>query len=307
MRVSRYESASSKGKGYVGEINNGIYTLDGTKKNLITYSNKISTSRTELATIKNDFGNLKNLDAEVLVNPIVIRNTPTYVPQVPEGFVEEFKGGTESEQAKQIVKGVNLISLQTVFPTILLLITFFLSLLISTFICLSEINSPAYKRINLIKGIFFPALLSVYISSIIIVMLPLFCILLLGNFLFNLAIFPNIFCVGIVLFFLSSIFIVTGMALAYLIKRESTTMLVTAFILVFLIFFSGFLLPTERMREISGVFADNFPGKIALSAFNKVVFYNHGVPIIAHELNVLLAWLIGVIAAAILVKKLRKA
>jgi len=299
-KIRLYELASSAGKQQLTTIDSGITKLNEIKNELQSYRNKISNAETEIINIQSEFDSIKKLDPESLVNPIVLRNKPTYVPEVSKQQLAAFTG---PNQAKNIVKGVSLISLQTIFPTILFLIALFLSLLISSFICLAEINSPVSQRIKLVKRIFLHQLLSVYISTLIIMIVPLFSVILLGDFLFKIAILANIKIVLVVLFLVSSIFIFLGMSLAYLIKKESITLLVTAFILVFLIFFSGFLLPIERMSNVASVLAANFPAKMGLAAFNKVVFYNQGFEAISHNIFVLSAWFLSLMIITLIIKK----
>ena len=294
-KILAYESATSRGKEYINEIGSGISRLQGIKNDLIFYKSELEDADDEISGIQKDFKQIDVMDPETLVSPIVVRNMPVYIPSVKINLTE-----------KDIIKGFNLISLQTIFPTILLLISLFLSLLISNFICITDINSDANQRVRMIKGIFFPEMLSIYFSSLIIMVLPIFCVLLLGNYLFRIEIFANFGTTALILFLLSSIFILLGMGLAYLIKKESITLLVTTFILVFLIFISGFLLPIERMSWFASYFARIFPTKIALSAFGKAVFYSQPTSLIINDILSLLGWFIGFAAAVSIIKRIRR-
>jgi hypothetical protein len=178
-------------------------------------------------------------------------------------------------------------------------------LLISSFLSLAEINSTAHERIMLIRGIFWHEFFAIYLSSLIIISIPILCVLALGQYLFLIDILNNIGVVILLLFLLASIFILLGTALAYLIKKESITLLLCAFILVFLIFFSGFILPIERMSPISGAVASNMPGKITLSAFNEAVFYSQPLGALASAIHALLLWLAIMILITLTVKKVK--
>ena len=186
-----------------------------------------------------------------------------------------------------------------------MLITLFLSLLISSFITLGEINSPASVRVKLVCGVFLAQFISVFVSSMLVICVPIICILWLGNSLFMIPIFLNLAPAATILLLLSGVIVLVGMLLAYVIKKESITLLVSSFFLVFLLFFSGMLLPVERMSSLPGTIASYFPGRIALAALFKTIFYGQGMAAISMELQYLLAWLLGLTIIALAVKKLK--
>lgn len=299
-KIAGYKTKSAQGRVYVRNIESGIQDLQTTRGQLVQYKWDISNLNNEIVVIQTDFSALEGVSAEELVNPIVLRNYPNYIP---EGSLDEIV--PSKDMARQVTRGFNLITLQTIFPKMLILIALFLSLLISSFICVNEINSPAKKRINIIRRIFFPEFIAVYASSLIIVSLPLFCVIFLGNYLFKLNILGNGYSY-LILFLLSSVFILIGLNLSYLIKKESTTILVSTFMLVLLLFFSGFVLPIERMSTISYLIAQVFPGNLALAAFNQAVFYGMGMESFGGIIFLLFFWVLVLAAAAVAVKKIRK-
>ncbi len=292
QRIDSYETMSRKGRQHMNEIDDSIVKLNQVKQELIDYKIQLREVQKELDEIQSRFRDYKNFDVETLINPIVINNRPV--------FVSYFN------QDEKVAESFNLMSLQTIFPMILLLIVLFISLLISSFMCLKDINSSANKRIRLIKGVFFPEIFSVYFSSFVVIFVPLFCVLALGDFIFKIPIFYNSDKIFVLIFLLTSCFILMGMIFAYLIKKESITLLISTFMLVFLIFFSGFLLPIERMSYFSAVLASNFPGKIALTAFSKVVFYNAGFVHIGYDLLSLGIWVWCLFVLVVLVKKWKR-
>ena len=298
-RVSRYETASSKGKSYMNNIDGEIMQLRDIKSQLGQHKASLQKSKSDIDTVQGNFNGIGTLDAELLINPIVLYNTPTYIPQTSQ------VSKSEVVTANDVIKGINLLSLQTIFPTMLFLIVLFLSLLVSNFIALSDINSPASQRIRLIRHISIYNMVSTYISSLIIVTIPMFCVLLMGSAIFQLPIFANFFNVFIILFMVASIFIMLGSLLAHMIRKESITLLATTFLLIFFIFLSGFILPTEKMSSVVGAASNAFPGKIGLNAFDKIVFYNLGTSSIVPELTLLTIWFIVMTVAVMIVRRIR--
>ncbi len=283
-RIYQYEQANDQGYQYTSQIDFKVQELENVKNELVNYKTKITLLQNRLDNIRNDMRGVERLDPEVLVNPVIIKNQPIY------------EGDFRSR---------NLVILQTVFPTLLLLVVLFLSLLISSFITLRNVNSSASKRVLLVKGIFVHDFLAGYISSLFITSIPIICVLLLGKYIFKIELFNNFGLIFLILFLLSSIFLMLGIIIANIIKKESIALLLTTFILIILIFFSGLLLPIEKMSNTAALFAINFPGKITIDALNQVIFYEQGLNTIGSSLVSLLIWLSGLTIIALAVKKVR--
>ncbi len=304
-RLSEYQQASDMGRDYADEIQDGVEDLEDTKDELYNYQLRVNEVNNEINQVEDEFNDIRGLNPDLLVNPVIISNIPVYVPSLKKS--NPFESPNSSENAiDDAIKGLNLISLQTLFPTVLFLISLFLSLLVSSFICLRQINSTANTRLKLVKNIFFPSFISTFLSAHIIMFIPLLLVLLLGQSLFQLSIFSNLGFIIMLMFLLTSIYIFFGMAFAYLIKKQSITLLVITFILVFLIFFSGFLLPIERMSPWANAIAKYFPGNLVLNAFNKVVFYSQSFSVVNIEIQNLIVWFIVFAGIALLIKKLKK-
>jgi ABC-type multidrug transport system permease subunit len=300
-RISSYQAASARGRGYVFEIDNSVNTLRGTKTDLQSYKVRVASTRNELSGIKQEFRELEGLDAETLVNPVVVVTTPTYIPQVSEELQEEF-----AQDVQAAAKGVSLISLQTIFPTVLILITLFLSLLIGSFVALGEINSAAHQRIRLVDHTFFPEFFASFISSLIIVFVPIFTVLLIGDGVFHLGVFEHIFTVTATITLVMAIFVLLGFLLAYIIRKESMALMTSTFILVLFIFLSGFLLPVERMSPISYIFATMSPGSLAVDMFKQSVFYDSGFDGITLQFMMLIGQFILLMAITLVAKYWRE-
>lgn len=301
--VRSTKNSASSVSNYVSSIELEVSRLNTATSTIDDFISQIASLEKSLDSTGESFKEVSNLDADLLVNPVSIINYPTYIPQVDITIedVETEEGGMFSVFAK----GINLIGLQTIFPSILILIILFLALLIGAFMCLNEINSSADTRVKLVRGVFFSHFISIYFSSIIIIMIPVFSILWLGETLFQLRIFSNITEVFAIVFLLVSTFVFLGMTIAYIIKKESSTLLVSTFILVFLIFFSGFILPIERMSDLPNVLAINSPTNIAIRAFDKIVFYDLGNVSIDGNLLYLGAWAIAFFLIALTTKWIR--
>jgi hypothetical protein len=293
-RISLYKERSTKGRVYLSDIDNSITDLGTTKDNLYTYKTRLSSLGDEIGEMKESMDEAGGMDADTLISPIKLKNRALYVPELKDSHSTLFD---------DMFKGINMIGLQTLFPKLLLLIVMFLSLLISTFICLSEINSISNIRVSIIRGISFHEFLSTYLSSLFIVLPSIVIVIFLGFTIFELPI--PLLEVAAILFLLSTTFIMLGMLLSYLVVKESITLLITTFLLMFLLFFSGYILPIERMSPASKLIAEISPGKVTLDAFNKMTFYAQPFSQAYAELSMLLSWCLFMALSTYIVKHLR--
>jgi hypothetical protein len=276
-------------------------SLNSVTSNFNGMTDSVAFLRRSVEDVSDELENIEQLDPEFLVNPIVIRDTQTYFPDITIPEQE-----TEDDVIKEAVRGMNLISLQTLFPSLFILIITFLSILIGSFVNLNEINSTAHTRIQMIRGIFFSHFIAIYLSSFIIIAIPISLVLVVGQLLFLLPILAHIGLVLLIIFLLISIFVFFSHALGHLLKKESITLVVSTFVLLFIIFLSGLILPVEQMSDSVRFFAEASPGYIAKEAFTRVMFYNASFWNILIELQTLGIWFVSCLAAAILLKKLGK-
>lgn len=305
QRIRTYEYASSDGKNQISNMNTGIIKINNVKSKLNIYKQDVFRTSNDLNTIKTDLDKVITLDLDGVISPVIMEAQPAYVPEVATKYVANYENeNAEAPPVEEIIKGINMISLQTIFPTVLFLILLFLSLLISSFVCLSEINSSAHTRISLIRKIFFSEFISTFLSSLIIVIIPLMLILVAGDLLFQINILNHFLTVLVIIGLTSTFFILIGMMMAYLIRKESITLLLTTFLLVLFIFLSGIILPLERMSAFSNILAESFPTYLGVSMFNRAVFYNQAIT--PEYLIQMTLWLVVFLLCTLLVKRLKE-
>ena len=263
-RLIEYEDARYRGEQTSIRLASLTTELNVAITNLRAYRTTIQNTRTELAAIRADLGSLNSVDATTLVEPVKLEQEPTYIPIVSlEEIPEELQSGD----------GVSFILLQTMFPSMLVLVLLFLSLLIGAFVCLQQINSTAYVRIRLAKSTFLLDTIAIFFSAVTIVTLPALVVMALGAIIFKLPILASFSTLFVLVALFISTFVLTGMLLAYLFKSESISLMVSTFVLVFIVFLTGILLPIERMHPIVSTISHLSSSTIFLETFKQVVFY----------------------------------
>jgi ABC-type multidrug transport system permease subunit len=277
-KIYSYERQLEQGEAEVEVMEDYLDKLEDVKDDIREYAEEIDAVNRNIQQIQSQFSDVKNVDAEQIVNPIVMESIPRYVPNF-----------NKQETEISVVKGINLIGLQTMYPIILFLIIIFLSLLLTSYITLDRINSAAYTRLQMIKHMPTYNYFATFIATHILLIIPTGIVILLGSFLFQLPIFTQIIPLVVIIMLVSSSFILLALLISFIIKKEAITLLTNSFILVFTIFISGFIFPIERMSLIAKTLALASPGTLGLHAFNKIVFYQQYA---ATEIISLFAWVI---------------
>ena len=294
LLIRSYEDFSGESRQYVARINETIRDLKNTKERLKKYRRDLNETDQQLEEMQVEYSRAEDMEAEEVASSISVENKPIYASS-PVGL--------DSNSGKS---GLNLITLQTMYSTLLLLVTLFVSLLVSKFITLNQINSDSKKRLDVMQSVFLPEYISVFVSSMVIITVPVFCVLAFGNYFFKLPIFENIQQIGLVAFLLCSAIVNMGIGIAYFIKDESITLLIGSFLMVFLIFFSGFVLPIEMMTDVSGLVASILPGTVAQKAFDLTVLYSQPINDILPELAILSGWSLAFGVFALSIKKFKR-
>lgn len=146
------------------------------------------------------------------------------------------------------------------FPTLLVLVIMFTSLLLGTILVMMEKNSPAF-----IRNYFLPVkkatfIISIYLTNLMLVLVQI--IILLG---ISLAFLPETWAalpaMALVLFIAASVFTFLGMAIGYIFSSEETGVLGSISMGSLLLFVSGVVLPIEAIS----------PGLREISSFNPFV------------------------------------
>lgn len=140
------------------------------------------------------------------------------------------------------------------FPTLLVLVVMFTSLLLGTILVMMEKNSPAFLRnyfLPIKKTIF---IISIYLTNLILILVQI--IILLGiSLLFLKESLPALPAMALILFLSASVFTFLGMAIGYIFASEETGVLASISAGSILLFVSGVVLPIEAispaLREIA--------------------------------------------------------
>ncbi|MFT4312003.1 MAG: ABC transporter permease [Candidatus Woesearchaeota archaeon] len=137
--------------------------------------------------------------------------------------------------------------LNYIFPSLVILVIMFVSLMLGSTIVVIEKVSPAKFRIFATPTSDYIFILSIFFTTILVAVLQMLLLLSLGYFLFEIDVLSNIGTTLTILLLAATIFTSIGMIIGYIFSNEQTTILAaislgSAFILV-----SDFILPLESV------------------------------------------------------------
>ncbi len=140
------------------------------------------------------------------------------------------------------------------FPTLLVLVVMFTSLLLGTILVMMEKNSPAFLRNYFLPIKKTTFIISIYLTNLILILVQI--IILLGiSLIFLKESLPMLPAMALILFISASVFTFLGMAIGYLFASEETGVLGSISAGSILLFVSGVVLPIEAisptLREIA--------------------------------------------------------
>jgi ABC-type multidrug transport system permease subunit len=235
------------------------------KQGLLDQLGKIVEVQKGLNNIESKISNIQIKDSDVISDPI----RTSVVPVVVEAT-----------------------HLTYLFPSLLVLIIMFVSLLVSSTLVQMEKISNAHFR-NLIsptKTIFFNA--GAFVVTLLVVMLQLLIILVITDLSFDTAILHNIFFILLVSLVSATLFILLGIFLGNIFNSEETSLLGTLVLGLALLMVSGTILPLEYMPISVRAVADFNPFVLTYQMLRDIILFRAGFDVISTEMSYMLLYVL---------------
>jgi ABC-type multidrug transport system permease subunit len=203
----------------IDEVNSQIFDI---KQKLSSSGTKINEIQESLDKIYTDLENIQIKEATTIVAPITTNIKPV-VPQKTH--------------------------LNYMFPSLIILVIMFISILLSTTIVMMEKHSPAYFRnfITPTKSITF--ITAIYLTNMILVLTQLIVIFAISMYFFKAQIIPSLPIVIPSLLLITTFFTFIGMFVGYIFTSEETATLASISVGSVFLFLSNVILPLESMPE----------------------------------------------------------
>ncbi|MBN2567235.1 ABC transporter permease [Candidatus Woesearchaeota archaeon] len=182
--------------------------------------------------------------------------------------------------------------LNYMFPSIIVLIIMFISILLSSTLISIEKSSQAYFR-NLItptRDISF--ILGVYVTSLIILIIQIGIIIGISAYFFQSLVAENAATLALILFMLTTIFIFIGMMVGYFFKSDETTMLASVSIASVFLLVSDLIFPLESMPQNVLSVAIYNPFLLGADLVKKALLFGTPIELLKEDLYVLIAYMV---------------
>lgn len=196
--------------------------------------------------------------------------------------IDKFSGFDES-QAQSLIKPISsrfegllqgMTKVNLVFPVVLVFIIMFISILLSNITVLNEINSPSYFRNFLVPIKDYLFVTGMYVTNMIVVFFQIGVLLIMAKLKFNINLLPVLSTLLIIIFLITSIFVLLGMAIAYFVKKQQNSILISTFTALALFLFSDVIFPPEVMPKLASMLAKLNPMVVGERMVRKVIYHN---------------------------------
>lgn len=205
----------------------------------------------------------------------------------------------EIKEAKRIVSPITT-SLKTVtierthlsfmFPTLLVLVIMFISILLASTTVIKEKTAKAYFRNYISPTSNWTFIFAHYITNLLIIISQLLVIFIVSSFFFKKEILSNLPNVLLALFVIASAFILLGMFIGYLFRTEETSNLAAISVASILIFFSNAILPIESMPVVIARIAHFNPFVISEAVIKQLFIFNSSLEPLITSIGLLLSY-----------------
>lgn len=218
-----------------------------------------------LNSILADIGGVKITSAETIVSPITTEIQPITGNKTHLGFL---------------------------FPTLVILVVMFISILLSSTIVIGEKTSPAYFRnfITPTSDLLFMA--GTYLTNIILVLFQLSLLFIAGSYFMQGILTPILLNITIALLVIASVFIAIGMFIGYVFNTEETATLGAIAAGSIMLFFSNTILPIETLPAYIREIVKFNPFVVSESIFKKLILFNVSLNSISVQVYTLLGFFV---------------
>jgi len=188
------------------------------------------------------------------------------------------------------------------YPTLIVLITLFVSIFFSSSMIIMERTSKAFFRnsVSSTSEVFF--FIALFVTDLIIVLGSLSIFILFAKIFFGMPVNLLFF---LVLFLIASLFILVGSFIGYIAKSEQNNILMGIIVSSTLVFFSNTIIPIESVSDtLKGVLQYN-PVVIGEVMLRKLLIYKVSFGFLLNDLSLLFIYILVLVVILFLFLKFR--
>lgn len=298
--TNRYKNANKTANSLKEKINKASEGLDSIQTKLtaakaLTAENqqRITILRTGLGSILTNIEDIKQSleEASQKISNIKITSSEQIVNPINTNIE------TVSSDTNQLV---------ILFPYVVLLIIMFVGLLLaSTLVIIEKKNKASFRVFTTpTRDEFY--IVTTFVTAFIIVALQMIIILVLANYFITNIITANLLINIIILFLGTSLFILLGMAIGYLVNSQQGSNMLSISLGAIFLFISNMVLPLESVSKYLKNLAQYNPYVLTSESLRKSILFGASFNTIGREFLILVTYSIIILILIILFQKLSK-
>ncbi|MBI2129001.1 ABC transporter permease [Candidatus Woesearchaeota archaeon] len=253
--------------------------LDAIKSKLDKASSELSAVKNSVRNIIANIESTKVKDAQSIVSPVKTKISPV----TPETS-----------------------NLNYVFPSLIVLVIMFISILLSSTLVMMEKMSRAYFRNFVTPTRDATFIFSAYLTNILILILQLIIILAISTIFLREIVLLGLLKSLPLLLLITTIFTFIGICIGYLFNSEETSTLASISVGAIMIFLSNLILPLESMPDYVRQVAAYNPFVISEVVLRKLMVFNSPFIVIKNEIGMLIAFVVLFIGLTLGAQQLMK-
>ncbi len=184
------------------------------------------------------------------------------------------------------------VHLTSLLPSLIVSLIFIISIILSSTFVLSERKNMAFFRNFMTKTSAFKFLLSDFLTLVFIVFTQISIIIFIYYIVFVRSFTKEIIFLEIAIIPIISIFVLCGMFVGYLTKNESSNVILSFFIILIVLAFSGFILPIEILSASLIKLTLSNPYLISESIVRKIILFGSSFSSLKFEFLMLSLYLV---------------
>ena len=196
--------------------------------------------------------------------------------------------------------------LGSLFPSLIILLIMFISILVAANLILMEKNSKAYFRNYTTPTNDSLFILSTYITAILMVAFQILIILGIAAFVFKAPLIDNIGLISFLIFISSTLFVFIGMAIGYLFNTEETAMMGAISISSLFLLLSDLILPLESMPKYLIEIARYNPFVLGSDTLRQVMLFNVNFDNISGDIGLMFGFSMIILILMIVIQQVMK-
>lgn len=281
-------------------IENTSNLLAATKEKLTLVAMAKNNANTKLNALKNDM-------TESLAS----------LKSIQESFnkIDNYVGSVQVSGADEVVSPIKTnikavtsetTHLNLLFPSLIVLVIMFVSILLATTLVMMEKHSPAYFR-NFISPVSdFLFVISTYFTNMVLVLIQIVIIVGISIAFFNADLVSTILEASVALILITTTFTFIGMLIGYVFNSEETGTLAAISVGSLFLLLSNLIIPLESVPETFRAILSYNPFVVSESMLRKVLIYNQALPELQFHVIYLLGVALGVFVLVMLINVIKK-